>query len=96
MEIPEIAVPAHAGHVVDAESVDGGVVVAVARAVVPALKGIGAELDHSEGEDGTGVGLAAAVDAGGGHVADGTDFCADVFAVLHRVSPLARSDCRGS
>ena len=56
-EVAEIPVPAHAAHVREAEPLDRGVVMGVARGLVARRVGVRAQLHHTEGAAGSGKGF---------------------------------------
>ena len=47
-EVPQVAIPAHAAHLREGETLDRGMFVAVARTVIAARDGIGTHLHHAE------------------------------------------------
>jgi len=60
LEIAKIAIPAHTAHVSETETFDGGMLIGIARPIVAAGDGVGAELHQPEGPRRAGEGLAFA------------------------------------
>ena len=86
-EVAEIAVPAHAAHVREAEPLDRGVLVGVPGAVVAPGDGVGAQLDQTERRRGSRKGLAEAVGVPRAfRISHGPDDRADIARALLAVT----------
>jgi len=73
-QVAQIAVPSDAAHLCESEALDGGVLVAVARPVVAAGDGVGADLRHAERSGRAGESFSKpVVGVGGSGVGAGAD-----------------------
>jgi hypothetical protein len=87
LKIAEIAVPADAAHMIEAETLNGILTVIITRSVISVRHGVGRKLYHAEGVTSTRMGFSAPVCTPLRYASDRSDHGIDVFCFFHGQNP---------